>query len=110
MMLPIRPEQLKHTVSIQQQSATQDSYGEPVDTWTDVLTGIYAFVDPTGGNEFYAAQKINAEATYNVWLRYASGIKPSMRVVYGNKYFNIMYVQNIEERNKWIRLVCKEVI
>ncbi|MHB8077432.1 phage head closure protein [Desulfosporosinus fructosivorans] len=109
---PITLEQLHHKINIQQQSATQDSYGQLVNTWTDFAANIWSFVDPTGGSEFYAAQKVNAEATANIWLRYNAGLgaKPSMKVVFGTRIFDILNVMNWQERNKWIRLVCKEVV
>lgn len=109
---PIKAEQLRHKISIQQQSTTKDSYGQSVNTWTDFATNVWSFVDPTGGSEFYAAQKINAEATANIWLRYNAGVgtKSSMRVVFGTRTFEILNAMNLQERNKWIRLVCKELI
>ena len=109
---PVRVEQLRHAISIQQSGTTADSYGQTVSSWTDVATSIRAFVDPTGGNEFYAAQKVSAEATANIWLRYnsAPSARSTMRAIFGSRTFDILNVMNIQEKNRWIRLVCKEVV
>lgn len=110
MIAPIKPEQLKNIISIQEQSTTQDSAGQLIDTWADVFTGVRAFIEQTGGGEFYAAQKVNPEANYNVWVRYRAGILPNMRVAYGSKALEIVAGIDWEEKKRWIRLVCKELI
>lgn len=109
MISPIRPEQLKKRITIQEQDPEKDSYGELVDKWPDVAT-VYAYIEPTGGGEFYAAQKTNSEANVNVWIRYLSSIKPYMRVKYGERYFDILNVLNWEEGNRWLKLICRELI
>ena len=108
---PVRAEQLRHKITIQRPDAAADSYGQTGEAWIDTVTGIRAFIDPTGGSEFYAAQKVHSEATANIWFRHSSApdARPSMRVIFGTRTFNVLNVMNIQERNRWIRLICKEV-
>ena len=109
---PVKAEQLRQMITIQRIDTTLDSYGQAGEAWVSFVTDIRSFIEPTGGSEFYAAQKVNAEATVNIWLRYnsAPSVDSAMRVVYGARYFDILSVMNTQEKNRWIRLVCKEVV
>jgi SPP1 family predicted phage head-tail adaptor len=110
MKCPVCAEQLRHIISIKRKSTTPDEYSDPEKTLIDVAADIHAFVDPTGGSEFFAAQKINSEANYNVWIRYRLEILPSMVVIYNDKTFEIISVIDLYEAHRWIRLICKELI
>lgn len=111
MKYPIRSEQLKHAISIKKKTPGQDDYGDPLDTYTNIAINIHAFVEQTSGSEFYAAQKLNAEANYNVWIRYRNGILSSMYVFYKNKLLEIVEPPiDLYESHRWMRIVCKEVV
>lgn len=101
---------LRHIISIQQQVTAQDSYGEPVDTWTDVYASIYASVDPISGKEFFSGEKFNMEISHKIRIRYKSGILPKMRVKFGSRYFDITNIINWQERNIFLDIMCKELI
>ena len=96
-------------VDIQEASYTNDTYNEPIKTWKSKFSGVYAKIITTGGREFYAAQKLNAEVTAVIKLRYIDGITSLMRVKYGSRYFEIFLVNNVDEKNEFILLSCKEV-
>lgn len=100
---------LRHRVTIQQLVKTDDGYGGIVETWQDVAT-VWAAVEPLRGNERYRAQQVQAELTHKVIMRYRAGIKPQMRLLYGNRIFEIEAVIDVEERHKWIELLCAETI
>lgn len=74
--------------------------------------GKWAEVKPTTGREYEEAQKIRAELTYNVHMRYMPAllIKNDMIVVYNKKVLKIESVIDENERHKTINLVCSEVI
>jgi SPP1 family predicted phage head-tail adaptor len=99
-------------IDIQEAAITYNSYNEPIEEWKNVtgLTGLYASVITTGGREFYAAQKLNAEVTAVFKLRYIEGITNLMRVKYGGRYFQIFFVNNVDEKNEYLLLSCKEVV
>ena len=99
-------------IDIQEATITYNSYNEPIEEWKNVtgLTGLYASVITTGGREFYAAQKLNAEVTAVFKLRYIEGITNLMRVKYGGRYFQIFFVNNVDEKNEYLLLSCKEVV
>ena len=109
-MVDVEAGKLRHVISIQQQTTTQDSYGEAVNTWTDVYASIYASVDPISGKEFFSGEKFNMEISHKIRIRYKTGILPKMRVKFGSRYFDITNIINWQERSIELQLMCKEVV
>lgn len=105
----INPGEFRHTITFQESSGTQDDYGELIDDWKDVIT-VKAAIYPISGKEFYAAETVNSEVTHKINMRYKPGLKPSMRVKFKDRYFNIISIINFQERNVELQLMCKELI
>lgn len=105
----MNPGILRHRITIQNLTYTQDDYGAPTEIWKTYHT-CNASIEPLRGREFFAAQKENSEVTHKAIIRYKSGLKTSMRVNFNNRYFNIKSIINIEERNKEIHLMLTEVV
>lgn len=97
-------------ITIQQNSGTTtDSFGQQVELWTDVFSTFAAMIT-TGGREYYAAQKLNAETTavFKIW--YQAGITTLMRIKYGERYFNILSANDVDEKHEYILISGKEVV
>lgn len=100
---------LRHRVTLQQQSSTQDGYGEQVNSWSDLKT-VWASVEPLKGRELYAAQQVKTEITTRIKMRYRAGVVSKMRVVYGSKTYDILSVIDAEERHIELHLMCMELM
>jgi SPP1 family predicted phage head-tail adaptor len=100
---------LRHRVTIQNKVTLPDGYGGVTSTWQDVAT-VWASVEPLNGRELYAAQQVKAELTHRITMRYLAGVKPEMRVLFGNRTFAIEAVIDPEERRKVLQLLCAEVV
>lgn len=70
--------------------------------------GIRANVSPTTGREYEEAQKIRAETTYKVTIRYFDDIAANMKILYRGRVFNIVSVLDIGEMHREIQLICEE--
>lgn len=100
---------LRHRVTIQEKAGTgQDGYGEDLPVWSDVAT-VWAAVEPLRGREFLEAQRAGAEVTTRIRIRYRDGIEPEMRVSWGDHTYDIEAILHIEERQREIHLMCKEL-
>ncbi len=104
----MRSGNLKHKITIQTYSKTQNGFGEVIKSWVDFKI-VYASITPLSAKEFYKAGT-KAEATHKIDIRYIIGVKPKMRVLYDNRVFNIKSGINIREENKTLRLICEEWI
>ena len=100
---------LRHRATIQQLVNIDDGAGGSIETWENVAT-VWAAIEPLRGNERYTAQQVQSTLTHKVTIRYREGIKPQMRLTYEGRIFDIESVIDIEERHRWLELLCSEVI
>lgn len=105
----MNPGQLRHRITIQQKTRVQNEYGEEIADWVDVAS-VWASVNPISGREFFAAEAVNSEVTHKINMRYRSGITPDMRVKFKERYFQIIVVMNLQEKNVELQLLCKELV
>lgn len=103
----MRSGELRKRVTVQQRSTTQDAYGQPLTTWSDVCT-VWAAIEPMSGRELLAAAAVRSESTHTVLMRYRPGIVPAMRINYGGRIFNIASVLDENERHRQLTLICSE--
>ena len=101
--------EINKRITIKTQVLTQNSYGEEIITWSNFCT-VWAKITSSSGKEFYAVQKLNPETTALFKIRYRSGLDTSMRIYYGTRIFDILYIDNVGEGNVEINLLCKELI
>lgn len=99
--------QLRHRVTIQTYTETQDTFGEPDKTWSTYATR-WARIEPVTGREYYSVKAINATISHKMTIRNTSGLTPKMRIVYGSRTFQIVSVANIGERDRFMELMCYE--
>ena len=100
---------LNRRISIQSKVITADADGYPTETWTTVNSPM-ANIITTGGKEFYAAQKLNAETSCLFCIRYQTGVTVKNRVLYGTRTFDILSVNNVNEANVELQISAKELV
>lgn len=113
--MTLRSGPLRHVISFQQRSNSQDTVGQPLPTWSNVYTGIRAEIDQLSGRELYAASEKLAEANTKISLRYLPGLSQFLRIVHdgpnccGGSYtiYDIGSIDDIEQRHEELRLICK---
>ena len=69
---------------------------------------VWASVEPTRGREYQEAQRIRQELTYKITTRYHKGINQNMLIKFGGRYFEIISVINVRERNEMLEIICTE--
>lgn len=106
---------LRHQITIQSQSTAQDpETGEPSQVWNHVLTTMAA-ISTASSREMYqtgAAGQFVAQVTHIVKIRWPGAsimIAGGMRVTLGTRTFAIQTVENVQERNRVVNLMCLEV-
>ena len=99
---------LRHRITIQTRTQTQDAYGQPSDTWSTLAT-VWARIEDARGNERLAALQVRAEVSRMVTIRYLSTVTERCRVVWGDRTLEIVEIVVPENRNAEMRLMCKEI-
>ncbi|MFC6644142.1 phage head closure protein [Granulicella cerasi] len=100
---------LNRRITIQQQSTSQDAYGQQLASWTDALS-TWASIRAATGKEIYAASGFVSELSHIITIRYpAIKVSNAMRVLYDNRIFNIQAVSDPDEGKVQTNLLCLEV-
>lgn len=89
---------LDRQVVIQCRSLSQNSEGAPVESWTTFAT-VWAQKTDLRGQEYFAAQKENAEVTTLWRIRYLTGLKAEMRISYDNLVYDIIQISELGRRD-----------
>ena len=100
--MPSATRLLRQVVTIQSPPTT--SLGK----WTTFAI-VRAQIVPQASGEVARGLEPATVAVSMVAIRYLSGVKPKMRLIFGNRTLEISSVNNEEERNHWINLMCREV-
>lgn len=97
---------LKHRLEIQRETVTRDEVGGIIQTWATIATVWGGLRQMTGG-ELMHARAVHARATHRIIIRRYEGLTPKDRMKFGSRYFNLIEVATIEERNKL--MVCTAI-
>lgn len=96
---------LRHRITIQRQTETQDGGGQPLDQWTDVTT-VWADVrSPTGLGAIKADAQAQVVKT-SIRIRWRTDIASGMRVVFGSTVYEIGAVLPDHAGREFVDLVC----
>ncbi len=98
---------LRHSIRVQSLVETVDAGGGRTRAWVDYFL-THAAITPMSGRELRAGGQMQAPMTHRLTLRWAPGLTAKMRVLFGTRVFNVRAVRNLDERNRWVELLCEE--
>lgn len=113
-MRPVQGGKFRQRVALQDLVETQDTYGQPIQSWVDVIT-CWAEVRPLRGSELLNVKQNWATASHFVNHRYLGAtIRPNPKQRYkltkDGRILNILNVNNVEERNRAYEVTCEEYV
>lgn len=100
---------LKSRVQIQQQSATQDAVGQPINTWTTVAT-VWADIRHQRGMEIVKSDMQMSMLKASIRIRYRAGVTPAMRVVHSTGTYQILAVSPDVNSKDYLDLICEQYV
>lgn len=100
---------MRHRVTLQIPSKSENAFNEWIESWSDWVT-VWASIEPNAGKRYFEAQQANSEVQGLVRIRYRDGVLPTMRVKYGDRYFEIIAVVHPQERRRELLLYYKEAL
>lgn len=106
----MRAGQLRHRVTIQTLTVSQDGYGEPTETWSNTAT-VWGEVRPLIAQTREALTQASgqrvARQTFNVRLRWREGIAPATtRVLWDDQVLDVEAVMDPDGRRRELDLIC----
>jgi SPP1 family predicted phage head-tail adaptor len=108
-MKPTQPGERRHLVNIQDQLVgsppTLDAAGSPESTWTTFIS-TWAKINPNRARDVIQSGQTTTQTFLVLNIRYRAGILANMRVQWTNGTYVIQGIENIEERNQELNLIC----
>ena len=105
----MRAGRLRHRVTFETATVTDDDFGEPDQSWASITT-VWAGIEPTAGKERFAAMQHQSEIDTLIVCRYhtaLSALAPKDRATWNSKTFDIKAVINVDERNKELHIFAR---
>ena len=101
----IKNSDLKQIISIEKLSEEKNEYGILVQKYTEILN-TRARVVNIDGSEIDNNQGIQNKIQIEVYIRFNPlvEIKDTYRIKFNDNYFNITYIDNLDNSNKWLRI------
>lgn len=100
---------LRHRVTLQDYTSVKNALGQPRPTWADVET-YCAEVVQLSGRELTNALQRKPEVSVRVTMRYVAGVTPSKRLKFGDRILTIAWVDNVDNRCRWLNIYCEEKV
>lgn len=98
---------MRYRVKIESATDTTDAGGGRARVYNTLAT-VYANIKPIKGTETFRQGKVSSDTTHEVTLRYRSDLSTKYRICYGTRVFSIKSILNIDERDRFLKLECKE--
>jgi len=98
---------LNKRIQIQAATRVSDEMGSFTETWGTIAT-VWAAMWPLSATETVQSMQIDMVVSHRVRIRYRSTFRPSWRLKFGNRYFNIVGILNPNERNEYLDILAKE--
>jgi SPP1 family predicted phage head-tail adaptor len=98
----------RHYITIQRNMSTTDGEGGFGDTWSTVQS-CFAAIYPIKAIQQFQYKSIGVDATHFIKLRGYVDISELDQIICGSRTFEVLTVENIQERNFEQFVTCKEV-
>jgi len=105
----IQAGKLNKRLIFQINTPTANDKGELIDTWSNHFT-LWGHIEPLKGNRYFTAKQSNVEVDGTIYIRYRSGILPTMLIVYGIRHFRPISIINPDEANEELQIMYKEIL
>ena len=100
---------LNKRIILQYETKVSDGMGGFTTVWNDACT-IWAAIWGISANELVQSMQTDMVISHRVRIRFRSVLRPSWRIKFGFRYFNIISILNPNEHNEWLDLMCREVV
>lgn len=98
---------LRQVITIQAlDNEQQDSVGQPIQPWVDMLT-VRADVEPLSGREYFSGQDPVSDTTTRITIRFLAGVTQRNRVVFDGEHYDILDVIDLDMRHREMQLMCR---
>lgn len=107
---------LKARIRIERRTRVTDSLGGWAEEWAaDPAEGVWASVKNSDGTERWTADRLESLNMVYFYVRFKGDIDGApywqateTRIIYRGRQYNVQAVVDLELKQKWIKLTCRE--
>lgn len=111
------PAKYRNVIQFEEHKRVQNDEGYLIDEWVDSDLGTtYAQIRNIRGNEFILAGANQVKVSARINIRYRKDVEDryyekgeKLRLRFGERIFDIVYINNLEERNTELEIIVNEV-
>ena len=100
---------LRHRITIQQATESQNSFGEVTRSWATYAT-VWASVEPLQGREYLDGRQLEADVDTRVRIRHRAAVTQRMRVTWSGHTYDVQSVIADATNKRMMQLMCREVV
>lgn len=105
---PINPGELRTEITLKSRTETISAGGFAQPGWSTIAT-VKCRWTGAHGSEVWSAQAVQAEGAATVLIRYNSGVNTTGAVLLGSDLYEIVSVDDIQQRHEWMELKVKRM-
>uniref|UniRef100_A0A6H1ZBS3 Putative head-tail joining protein n=1 Tax=viral metagenome TaxID=1070528 RepID=A0A6H1ZBS3_9ZZZZ len=98
---------LNKRIEIQAPTRVSDGMGSFTETWSTIAT-VFCALWPLSATETVQSMQTGMTISHRIRVRWRSVLRPSWRLKFGQRYFNIVSILNPGERNEYLDILAKE--
>ena len=98
---------MRYKVKVERATNTRDAGGGLSQDFKTVAN-VYANIEPKGANSVYRQGILQEKVSHEITMRYMNNIDTNSRITYGSRQFAVHGVINIDERDRYLKLLCDE--
>jgi len=101
---------LIHSITIENRAITPPVAGSVdfTETFSTSSTVLAAIQTVKGKTFFDGVNQRDQEVTHEFYVRYDAAVTAQSWVKYNNRRFDILDVEDFDERNEWMKLICTD--
>ncbi len=103
---PTNPGEMRTSIKLQKRVVVVSAGGYQSETWVDIGTTLAKWTNVHGG-EVWQATAMGANAPATVWIRYNSQVDATCCVLKGERRYQIVSVDDVQERHEYMELKVK---
>jgi|WetSurMetagenome_2_1015567.scaffolds.fasta_scaffold51913_4 SPP1 family predicted phage head-tail adaptor len=101
--------EMRHFIYIQTVGTTTDGEGGEIENWSDSGSGCFAAIFLIRAQQVFVFRSVNVDATHFIKIRGEITVSELNRIRFGTRYFEILTVENIQERGIVTWITTKEM-
>lgn len=96
---------LDELITLQNRAITPSSSGvDATETFTDTNPDVWAMLETRRGETIFDGTGMERDVTHVFTIRFISGVSAETWISFGGKRFDILDVENLEERDEWLKM------